>query len=57
MTKHTTDPAERAASIADCEAEEVWEETGSYSEYLRVWLSIYKQALLEFVYSGDTQTN
>jgi len=35
MINHTTNPAERAALIADCEAEEVWRETGSFKEYLR----------------------
>jgi len=57
MINHTTNPAERATSIADCEAEKVWKETGSYKEYLRVWLSVYRQSLLELVYSGDVQTN
>ena len=57
MINHTTDPAERAASIADREAEEVWKETGSFKEYLRVWFSVYRQSLLELVYSGDVQTN
>ncbi len=49
MIKHTTDPTERAASIADREAEEIWKRTGSYKEWLKVWLSVYKQLLLEFV--------
>ena len=50
MRNHTTDPGERAASIANYEAEKVWEETKSFKEYLDVWFSIYNQSLLEFVY-------
>ena len=50
MRNHTTNPAERAASIADREAEEVWEETRNFRKYLRVWLSVYRQSLLEFVF-------
>lgn len=49
MRNHTTNPAERAASIADREAKKVWRETGNFKEYSRVWLSVYRQSVLEFV--------
>ena len=54
MINHTTNPAERAVSIADREAEEVYEETGSYGEWLKVWFSVYRQSLLEFVSQVST---
>lgn len=49
MIKRTVNPAERAASIADREAEEVWRKTGNYQGYLETWFSVYKQSLSEFV--------
>lgn len=57
MIKHTTDPAECAASIADREAEEVWEETKNYEKYLKTWFSVYRQSLRELVCPGAVQTN
>jgi len=51
MLHHRTeDPAKRASSIADREAEEVLRKTGDYNEYTEAWLSVYKQVLQEFVY-------
>lgn len=54
MRNHTTDPGERATSIADREAKEVLEKTGDFREYFRVWLSVYKQSLLELVSQVST---
>lgn len=36
MIKHTTSPAERAASIADAEEERVWQEKGPGEEHIKV---------------------
>ena len=55
MIKHTTNLAERAEAIADCEAERTWEETHDFGKYLKIWLLTYKQVLLEFVYQGNSQ--
>ena len=57
MINHTTSPSERAASIADREAEKVWEKTGNFREYLRVWFSVYEQTLVEFVFQIIIQEN
>jgi hypothetical protein len=55
MIRHTTNLAERAASIADREAEEVWRRTGSLKEYCEAFRSIYGQALREFACPEDVQ--
>jgi len=53
MLHHRTDnPAERASSIVDREAEEIWRKTGNYKQWLKTWFSVYEQVLLEFVFQG-----
>ncbi len=54
MRHHTKDPAERAADIADREAEKEWKRTGPYgSGYEKVWLETYHQALRELTLSSE----
>jgi len=49
MPLHTTSIIEeRAASVADKEAEKVWQKKGNYKEWTAVWEEIYKSALREF---------
>ena len=48
----TNDPAQRAASIADREAEEVWRETHNFDLYYETWAEIYHQVLFEFCHNG-----
>lgn len=48
MKYHTTDPAERAASVADLEAERIWRETGSFIRWICTWYTTYNEALKEF---------
>lgn len=48
MRNHTTNLAERAASIADREKQKIWEKTGDPKECLRTWRTVYKQSCLEF---------
>ena len=49
MIKHTDNPAERAASIAEHEAKPVWEETRDWNCWYQAWLAVYRQVLAEFV--------
>lgn len=57
MIKHTTDPAERAASIAERVADEVWKRTRNYREEEKTWFSVYSQALREFACPGEQLVN
>ena len=53
MNQHRTkDPAERAASIADNEAEKIWQQTGDYYKWYEKWMIVYENALFEFAYQG-----
>ncbi len=52
MKHHTVNPSERAASIANKEAEKHWNETHSWKEYYKIWMEVYHQVLLEFVFQG-----
>lgn len=45
---HTTDPAQRAADIADCEAEKIWDQTHDFNQWLKAWHEIYSETLREF---------
>jgi len=51
MEHQTDDPAERAASIADNEAEKVWQKTGNYDKWASCWQEVYSSALREIAYS------
>lgn len=52
LHRRTSDPAQRAASIADKEAEKVWRETGDYKKQLAIWKETYDSALSELCYQG-----
>lgn len=48
MLYHTKDPGEKAASIADRQAEVIWSETRSFDAWLKAWEEVYAQVLFEF---------
>ena len=47
MSRHTTDPVEQAADIAEGEAERAWSRFGPGSDYFRIWCDTYEQVLFE----------
>lgn len=49
MRYYTTDPAERAADIADREMEAAYRERHDGGNWADFWLRIYGQVLLELV--------
>lgn len=48
---HTNDPGERAWHIAEHEAQQVWETTGSYQLWYSAHKQIHKETLVEL--AGD----
>lgn len=49
MILHTKDLGERAADIADREANEVWEKTHDWNEMYSTWKRVYHDSLMELM--------
>jgi hypothetical protein len=47
LHKRTNNLQERAADIADREAEPIWQATGNYAAWWQVWKETYEAALRE----------
>jgi hypothetical protein len=49
LHRRTADPAQRAADVADREAEPFWQRTGSWDLWYAEWMRVYYEALQCFV--------
>ncbi len=45
---HTDNLAQKAADIADREAEKIWQQTHDFNQYTQTWLQVYQNVLREF---------
>ena len=47
MRHHTNDPAQKAADIANMEADIVWKETHNFNLYVTRWIEVFDSVLME----------
>ncbi len=48
MQYHTNNPAQRATDIANREANIVYRETHDFNLYVKRWIEVYNETLMEF---------